>query len=90
MFLLIKSVAIKFWTQSEEDVENVGSKKISNTETVLHLMKGTIGIGVLTMPSAISNAGLVVGSLGMMAVAVINIHCMHLVVGASQKLVKEK
>ena len=53
-------------------------------------MKGTIGIGVLTMPSAISNAGLVVGSLGMMAVAVINIHCMHLVVGASQKLVKEK
>ena len=87
---MIKSIARHFWTHSEDEVKEVGSKTISNTETVIHLMKGTIGIGVLTMPIAISNAGLVVGSLGMLVVAVINIHCMHLVVGASQKLVKEK
>ena len=84
-------------------------------------MKGNIGIGVLTMPIAISNAGpvlvkfrvkktlslklfnhcwtlidtntcsgLVGGVLGMVFVAVVTIHCMHTLVIAAQKLVREK
>ena len=119
-----------------------------NTETIIHLLKGNIGIGVLTMPIAIrwylstsqdfcfphpavgflgwsfrchhphhhlllssswiiiitidyfhlwwclwltnsfySNAGLVGGVLGMVFVAVITIHCMHVLVRAAQKMV---
>jgi len=60
---------------------------ISNLETIIHLLKGNIGIGVLTMPIAISNAGLVGGVLGMVFVAVITIHCMHTLVRAAQRMV---
>ena len=47
-----------------EDEESRGVNTISNIETIIHLLKGNIGIGVLTMPIAISNAGLVGGVLG--------------------------
>ena len=48
------------------------------------------GIGVLTMPIAMSCAGLVGGVLGMVFVALVTIHCMHLLVSSAQKLVREK
>ena len=51
-----------------------------NTETIIHLLKGNIGIGVLTMPIAISNAGLTGGILGMIFVAIVTINCMHMLV----------
>merc|ERR1719154_648712 len=73
-------------TIGEEERENT----ISNAETIIHLLKGNIGIGVLTMPIAISNAGLVGGVLGMVFVAVITIHCMHTLVIAAQKLVASR
>ena len=45
----------------ETDEEGQRTNAISNVETVIHLVKGNIGIGVLTMPIAMSNAGLVGG-----------------------------
>ena len=42
------------------------------------------------MPIAMSCAGLVGGVLGMIFVALITIHCMHLLVISAQKLVREK
>ena len=66
------------------DTEDSRPNTISNAETVIHLLKGNIGIGVLTMPVAISNAGLVGGVIGMAFVAVITIHCMHTLVIAAQ------
>jgi len=74
----------------EEDEEGGRTNTISNIETIIHLLKGNIGIGVLTMPIAISNAGLVGGVLGMVFVALITIHCMHTLVIAAQKLVRER
>ena len=73
-----------------QDYEGGRTNTISNIETIIHLLKGNIGIGVLTMPIAISNAGLVGGVLGMVFVAVITIHCMHTLVIAAQKLVRER
>ena len=46
---------------------------ISNLETVIHLLKGNIGIGVLTMPIAMSNAGLVGGMNNVYSVY--SVHC---------------
>ena len=45
---------------------------------------------MLTMPIAMSCAGLVGGVLGMIFVALVTIHCMHLLVSSAQKLVREK
>jgi len=74
----------------ESDPDDLKSHTISNTETIIHLLKGNIGIGVLTMPIAISNAGLYGGVLGMIFVAVITIHCMHTLVIAAQTLTSKR
>jgi len=76
------------FSEAEEDRQR--EHTISNTETIVHLLKGNIGIGVLTMPIAISNAGLIGGVLGMMFVALITVHCMHCLVSAAQKLVAKR
>ena len=38
--------------------------KISNTDTIIHLLKGFIGTGILAMPDAIKNSGLIFGNVG--------------------------
>merc|ERR1711892_19068 len=75
---------------SESGEDRDGENTISNVETIIHLLKGNIGIGVLTMPIAISNAGLVGGVLGMVFVAVVTIHCMQTLVIAAQKLMAKR
>ena len=42
------------------------------------LLQGNIGTGILAMPDAIKNSGLLVGNLGLVLMACICIHCMHL------------
>lgn len=63
-----------------------GDKKISNTDTIFHMLKGNVGTGILAMPDAIKNSGLVVGSVGLILMSVICIHCMHLLVRANHRL----
>jgi len=60
--------------------------RISNTDTIIHMLKGNIGTGILAMPDAIKNSGLLVGNLGLVIMACICVHCMHLLVGNSQEL----
>ena len=62
--------------------------KISNTDTIIHMLNGNIGPGVLAIPDAIKNSGLVVGSLGLVLMATMCIHCMHILVNTSQELCK--
>ena len=38
--------------------------KITNIDTIFHLLKGFIGTGVLAMPDAIKNSGLIFGNIG--------------------------
>eukprot|EP00092_Neocalanus_flemingeri_P033166 GFUD01036067.1.p1 GENE.GFUD01036067.1~~GFUD01036067.1.p1 ORF type:complete len:444 (+),score=99.80 GFUD01036067.1:61-1392(+) len=66
--------------------EKKPSELISANVALVHLMKGNIGIGVLAMPSALVNAGLAVGTIGLAVVAVITVHCMHLLVNATHVL----
>ena len=44
----------------------------------MHIIKGNIGTGVLAMPLAFKNAGLVLSSLSLWVMAVICVHCMHI------------
>jgi len=60
--------------------------KISNTDAIIHLLKGNVGTGILAMPDAIKNSGLIVGNVGLVFMGVICVHCMHLLVCNSQEL----
>ena len=59
---------------------------ISNFETIIHILKGNIGIGVLTLPMAIRNSGLIFGSLGLALIAYLCVYCMTLLVKAAHKV----
>eukprot|EP00090_Calanus_glacialis_P045632 TRINITY_DN8597_c0_g1_i1.p1 TRINITY_DN8597_c0_g1~~TRINITY_DN8597_c0_g1_i1.p1 ORF type:complete len:481 (-),score=96.52 TRINITY_DN8597_c0_g1_i1:55-1497(-) len=70
-----------------QQLQNVGKDhKISNMDTIIHMLKGNIGTGILAMPDAIKNSGLVVGNLGLVLMATICVHCMHILVNSSQEL----
>ena len=55
-------------------------KHFSNNEALLHLIKMNVGIGIMAMPTAFYNAGLLVGLVAMAFMASVTIHCMHLLV----------
>ncbi|XP_023343262.1 proton-coupled amino acid transporter 4 [Eurytemora carolleeae] len=60
--------------------------KISNCDTIIHLLKGNIGTGILAMPDAIKNSGLILGNVGLVLMSAICIHCMHTLVHCSHEL----
>jgi len=53
---------------------------LRNFDTAIHLLKGNIGTGILAMPEAFKNAGLTVGTIGLVVIGVICVHTMHLLV----------
>lgn len=58
----------------------------SNLDTMIHLLKGNIGSGILAMPDAFSNAGLVVGTIGTLFMGFVCTHCMHMLVKCAHEL----
>ncbi|XP_067621826.1 proton-coupled amino acid transporter-like protein CG1139 isoform X4 [Eurosta solidaginis] len=58
----------------------------SNFDTLVHLLKGNIGTGILAMPDAFKNAGLYVGLVGTLIMGAICTHCMHMLVKSSHEL----
>ncbi|PSN31633.1 hypothetical protein C0J52_21539 [Blattella germanica] len=58
----------------------------SNLDTMIHLLKGNIGTGILAMPDAFKNAGLVIGTIGTLIMGIICTHCMHMLVKCSHEL----
>nr|CAD7204838.1 unnamed protein product [Timema douglasi] len=57
-----------------------------NLDTMIHLLKGNIGTGILAMPDAFRNAGLVVGTFGTLIMGIICTHCMHMLVKCCHEL----
>ena len=47
---------------------------------MIHLLKGNMGTGIFAIPDAFKNAGLVVGSVGLPIMAIVCVHCMHILV----------
>ena len=51
-----------------------------STETLIHLLKGNIGPGILNMPEAFLYSGLYVGLMGVSIIGIICLHCTQLLV----------
>ncbi|CAB3374931.1 Hypothetical predicted protein [Cloeon dipterum] len=52
----------------------------NNTETMLHLLKGSLGTGILAMPNAFKNAGWIIGLFGTLFIGIICTYCIHMLV----------
>ncbi|CAC5408908.1 SLC36A [Mytilus coruscus] len=68
--------------------EDKSHQKVGNCSSLMHLLKGNIGTGILAMPSAIKNAGLWVGTIGILAIGGIAIYCMHMLLNCCNILCK--
>lgn len=62
----------------------------SNADTLIHLLKGSLGTGILAMPNAFKHSGYVVGAVGTIAIGVICTYCIHLLIKAEYELCKRK
>lgn len=58
----------------------------SNFDTMIHLLKGNIGTGILAMPDAFKNAGLYMGFFSTLIIGAICTHCMHMLVHSANEL----
>ena len=65
-------------------------RTISNIEAVAHLVKGNVGIGILSLPFAFQYAGLIGGSLGLITIGFICTYCGNMLVRASTKCVESR
>ncbi|XP_055331791.1 proton-coupled amino acid transporter 1-like [Paramacrobiotus metropolitanus] len=60
----------------------------TNLQTLMHLLKGNIGTGIFAMASAVNNAGLATGTIAIVVMGFICIHCMHILVNCAHHLCK--
>lgn len=64
------------------------SNSTTATGALLHLIKSSLGTGVLAMPNAFKNGGLIFGLFGTAAIGALCAHCIYLLVVCSQSLAR--
>ena len=56
----------------------------------MHLLKGSLGTGILAMPKAFYNAGYAVGIIGTAFIGFICTYCIHLLIRSEYELCKRR
>ncbi|XP_064117193.1 proton-coupled amino acid transporter-like protein CG1139 isoform X2 [Macrobrachium nipponense] len=73
-------------TASGHHIDDAPHQQTTNCETLIHLIKGNIGTGILAMPDGLKNSGLYTGTALLPVIAAICIHCMHSLVRCAHEL----
>lgn len=63
-----------------------GSDKTNFMQSLMHMIKGNLGTGILAMPASFSHCGLVASSVGLPVLCLIATYCVHLLVRSSRHL----
>ncbi|KAL0852427.1 hypothetical protein ABMA28_000611 [Loxostege sticticalis] len=78
----------------EEEYEPYDNRVVehptTNTETLLHLLKGSLGTGILAMPHAFSNSGYAVGAIGTVIIGVLCTYCIHILIDSCYVICKRR
>jgi len=73
-------------TDTQDRTTREGSDLLANWQVAMHILKGNVGTGILGLPIAIKHSGVMVGPAVLAVIAVISVHCMHLIVLCSHSL----
>lgn len=60
----------------------------TNTETLIHMLKGSLGTGILAMPDAFKNAGMLNGLVFTVLIGILCTYCLHMLVKAQYVMCK--
>ncbi|ALC42096.1 CG8785 [Drosophila busckii] len=69
--------------------ENRDPKGASSGSALAHLLKSSLGTGILAMPMAFHNAGLVFGAVMTLIVGFLCTHCVHILVKTSHNICRD-
>ncbi|KAL0279965.1 UNVERIFIED_CONTAM: hypothetical protein PYX00_001405 [Menopon gallinae] len=70
--------------------ERIVDHPTTNAETLLHLIKGSLGTGILAMPNAFYHAGWALGVCGTTAIGMICTYCIHLLIKCEYEICKRR
>ncbi|XKL65978.1 hypothetical protein PGB90_009398 [Kerria lacca] len=60
----------------------------TNTETLIHILKGCLGTGILAMPDAFKNSGLIVGTVGTFLIGILCTYCLLVLIRCQYEICK--
>ncbi|CAH1389620.1 unnamed protein product [Nezara viridula] len=81
-------------TKSEKEYEPYDNRDVKHPttyfETFIHMLKASLGTGILAMPDAFHNAGYLVATIGTLVIGFLCTYTIHILISAEYELCKRK